>query len=189
MMTAADLDKLAERLSAEERKGLEIRDFRRAAVLVPLVQSDDGLNLLFTRRTESVETHKGQISFPGGVVDDSDKDAIHTALRETKEEIGIESSRVTTLGLLDDIATPIGFIITPVVGLLEGNPELRLSETEVAEVFQTPLSFFADTGNGTMKYREAAGRRYEVWSYDTGRHVIWGATANIIRLLLAKLDG
>ncbi|MDH4070000.1 MAG: CoA pyrophosphatase [Ignavibacteria bacterium] len=186
-MTARDLDTLSARLAAHEPKRLVIQNFRRAAVLVPLVQSEDGLSLLFTRRTESVETHKGQISFPGGVMDESDRDAIHTALRETEEEVGIGSSLVTTLGLLDDIATPIGFIITPVVGILDDLPVLTLSEVEVAEVFLTPLSFFADPGNGTVKYREAGGRRYEVWSYDTGRHVIWGATANIIRLLLGKL--
>lgn len=183
-----DLTALAASLRSGEPKRLSIDGFRKAAVLVPLIQSEGGWDLLFTKRTESVETHKGQVSFPGGMVDKTDRDAIHTALREAEEEIGLGPGLVTTLGVLDDIATPIGFIITPVVGVLQPDPQLSLSEVEVAEVFQTPLSFFADPGNGMMKYREAGGRRYEVWSYDTGRHVIWGATATIIRKLLMKMN-
>lgn len=179
---------LSEELARQTRETLTIDGFRQAAVLVPLIGGDEELKLLFTRRTESVETHKGQISFPGGMVEESDADLVETALREAHEEIGISPSAVHPLGFLNDIATPIGFVITPVVGFLRSRPELRLSDSEVAEVFEMPLSFFMDSKNGRQEFREVKGRRYEVWHYDTGKHVIWGATAMIVRLLLEKLE-
>ena len=173
-------------LSNGQRKALHIDGFQRAAVLVPLVNNGSECTLLFTKRTETVETHKGQISFPGGVVDGTDTDPVHTALRETHEEIGISPGSVETLGLLDDIVTPVGFVITPVVGFLTLLPRVSPSDIEVAEVFQIPLSFFADPANGRMEYREFRGRQQEVWFYDTGRHLIWGATARIVRMVLEK---
>jgi len=181
------MDILADQLKSRKRTTLSLDGFRKAAVLVPLVPADDGFNLLFTKRTDSVETHKGQISFPGGMVDASDRDMIDTALREAREEVGIAAEEVTTIGLLDDIATPVGFVITPVVGLLASSPKLSLNTVEVAEVFEVPVSFFADPASGTVGYREANGRRYEVWSFDTGTHVIWGATANIVRMLIKTM--
>ena len=166
---------------------LAIDGFQKAAVLVPLIAGENGPTLLFTKRTDSVETHKGQISFPGGMVETSDPDPVGTALREAFEEVGIVPEEVTPLGILDDIATPIGFVITPVVGFLASRPQVRINETEVAEAFEMPLAFFQDPGNGRREMREVKGRQYEVWHYDTGRHVIWGATAKIVRLLLERL--
>ena len=90
-----------------------------AAVLIPLVQKDDGLYILLTKRTDSVEHHKGQISFPGGVYDDGDDSMVSTALREAEEEIGLCSSDVNILGQLDDIHIPTGFVVTPIVGYIK----------------------------------------------------------------------
>ena len=179
---------LSERLNRGTRQTLHIEGFRQAAVLVPLIGGEREVSLLFTRRTDSVETHKGQISFPGGMVEEGDADMIQTALREAHEEVGIAADTVRPLGLLDDIATPIGFVITPVVGFLPSRPILNINDGEVAEVFDMPLSFFTDSRNGRQEFREVKGRRYEVWHYDTGKHVIWGATAKIVRLLLDKLE-
>jgi len=177
---------LSANLSNGQRKELQIDGFQKAAVLVPLIDMGEECTLLFTKRTETVETHKGQVSFPGGVVDGTDLDPIHTALRETQEEIGIAAGLVQTLGLLDDLMTPAGFVITPVVGFLRAAPRVSPSEIEVAEVFEIPLSFFADPAQGRREYREFRGQRHEVWFYDTGRHTIWGATANIVRMVLKK---
>ena len=183
-MDETHLKALTQRLASGRRSTLSLEGFRKAAVLVPLIADGGGYDLLFTKRTDSVETHKGQISFPGGMVDEGDRDLVDTALREAEEEVGIKRSAVTTLGLLDDIATPVGFVITPVVGVLSRVPALSLNAVEVAEVFRVPVSFFADPENGTVGYRERGGRRYEVWSFDTGTHVIWGATANIVKMLM-----
>ena len=186
--TAHDVRRiLEEHFSSHIREVVHIEGFQRAAVLVPLTNEGAECVLLFTRRTETVETHKGQISFPGGVVDGADRDVVETALRETHEEVGILPDSVQTLGLLDDILTPAGFVITPVVGFLADPPNLNPSEHEVAEAFTVPLSFFANPANGRTEYREFRGKRNEVWFYDTGKHMIWGATARIVRLLMERL--
>jgi 8-oxo-dGTP pyrophosphatase MutT (NUDIX family) len=151
-----------------------------AAVLVPVIQDIRGSSLLLTRRTETVETHKGQIAFPGGMVDETDRDRVHTALREAEEELGIPPASVEMLGMLDDLTTPTGFCITPVVGLLSHLPPLRLSPGEVAEAFTVPLEFFADPANAEKEQRSFRGAVREVWTYRYGGHVIWGATGTII---------
>jgi 8-oxo-dGTP pyrophosphatase MutT (NUDIX family) len=186
-MTAEDLHRtLSRAVSARTRGEFAIEGFHRAGVLVPVVYHRDGPRLLFTRRTEAVESHKGQVSFPGGTVEEGDRDIVHTALREAEEEIGIDSGSVEALGLLDDHATPSGFIITPVLGMLRSLPELRPSPLEVAEVFQVPLEYFANPQNVRRERRMFLGREQEVWFYDRAPHVIWGATAAIIRGLLER---
>ncbi len=175
-------------LAEKPRKQVTIEGFIRAGVLVPLVFNDGKIELLFTKRTDSVETHKGQVSFPGGMVDASDADIVHTALRETQEEIGIEKSDVSVIGVLDDHPTPTQFIITPVVGILDAIPHTVLNPAEVAEVFRVPLEFFADETNARKERREFRGQTHDVWFYTAGPHVIWGATATIIRSLLNTLE-
>jgi 8-oxo-dGTP pyrophosphatase MutT (NUDIX family) len=170
------------------RSVCSIEGFQRAAVLVPIIHSAGSHELLLTRRTHDVETHKGQISFPGGVVDRGDRDSVHTALRETREELGIDEEMVTTVGLLDDLATPTGFIITPVVGFFSSMPPLRRNPREVAEVFFVPLSFFEDSAHVRHEQREFLGRMHDVWYYDTEKHIVWGATAAIIRSLLKRMQ-
>src|SRR5512135_1182859 len=123
---------LRESLLRAPRTRISIDGFSRAAVLVPLLHVEDHVEVLLTRRTVEVETHKGQISFPGGMVEESDPDTEHAALREAEEELGLPPSSVTTIGLLDDHATPTGFVITPVVGMVKGNPTLIPNPREVA---------------------------------------------------------
>ncbi len=163
-------------------------DFSRAAVLIPLFPMNDELSVLFTVRTHDVETHKGQISFPGGMRDETDGDAIHTALRETEEELGINPKHIEVIGILDDLSTPTGFIITPAVGCLQKKPRLMLNTSEVAEVFSAPLSFFLDEKNGRWEKRERNGSQTRVWFYQYEKYLIWGATAAIIRNL-AEVTG
>jgi 8-oxo-dGTP pyrophosphatase MutT (NUDIX family) len=169
------------------RRTVALEGFRSAAVLVPVLAGETGPELLLTKRTLDVETHKGQISFPGGMRDRADTSHEATALRETEEELGIAPSHIEILGLLDDIATPTGFVITPVVGLLETLPPLAPNSAEVAEAFTVPWSIFLDPANGRTEVREFMGERRTIWFYDTGRHIIWGATASIIHALLTRV--
>jgi len=154
-----------------------------AAVLVPVILDGETAELLFTRRTDDVETHKGQISFPGGVCDADDADPVDTALRETEEELGIPRTKIDVVGCLPELNTPTGFCITPVVGMLAGLPPLRPNAAEVAEVFTVPLSFFA---GGRSEMWMVNGAEREVWFYDHGGTVIWGATAAMARMLFRR---
>jgi 8-oxo-dGTP pyrophosphatase MutT (NUDIX family) len=162
--------------------------FQHAAVLIPIVRLGDGYGFLFTKRTDRVETHKGQVSFPGGVIDQADADYIAAALREAEEEIDLPKESVSILGVLDDFATPTGFVITPVVGLIEELPPLTPNIEEVDEVFQVAVDFFVDQTHATSEVKRVEGIDREVWYYRTGSHTIWGATAAIIRSLLQTLQ-
>ena len=169
------------------RERISIDGYHTASVLVPIVLGTGDPKLLFTKRTELVETHKGQVSFPGGMMDPDDGDVVRTALREAWEEVGIPATAVEVVGILDDLPTPTGFVITPVVGILETPLLLSPNLDEVADVFQVPLSFFADSRNGRTELREFRGTKLEVWYYESGSHTIWGATAMIVRSLLKRL--
>ncbi|MDL1893309.1 CoA pyrophosphatase [Sphingobacteriales bacterium CHB3] len=189
-MPRLTLDEIKTLLTATNdtpRKSFSIEGYSRAAVLVPLILTGNSFDLLFTKRTESVETHKGQISFPGGMVDAADRDVFHTALREAHEEIGLTDSCIEIVGILDDMATPTGFVITPIVGVIQELPELAPNNEEVAEVFRVGLDFFSQPSSGRTELREFHGRKHEVWYYDWQDKVIWGATAMMIRSLLKKL--
>lgn len=169
---------------ASRRAVVARKDLIGSAVLVPIVYEQGGPDLLLTQRTDRVETHKGQIAFPGGMVDPGDCDRTHTALREAEEEIGLVRSSVEICGLLDDLATPTGFVITPVVGLLHERPRLLLNEHEVAEAFYVPLRFFCEPANAEREFHTAGGELREVWIYRYNGRVIWGATAAVIRHLV-----
>src|SRR3989304_3539900 len=117
---------------------------RPAAVLVPLLLNGGRWHLLFTRRTENVETHRGQVSFPGGRVEPGDEDAVAAALRETQEEIGVRPEDVRVLGSMDSLLTVTQYLITPVVGVLPWPYPLRPDPVEVAEVFQIPLDWLGE---------------------------------------------
>jgi 8-oxo-dGTP pyrophosphatase MutT (NUDIX family) len=151
-------------------------------VLIPLVTRGNGIELLFTRRTDTVLTHKGQISFPGGQREDSDVETIETALRESYEEIGLEPSRVTVLGELDDVFTAVSsFVITPVVGLVEGGVEdLVLAPDEVKSLLVVPVSRLLDPAVHTTEARSFEGEQIRIHYYTVGDDVIWGATGRIV---------
>ena len=187
MDSPAIVPRLKALLGSRVRSIEPVGDLTRAAVLVPILRSGADLHLLLTRRTEEVETHKGQVSFPGGVVDGTDADIVQTALRETEEELGVDRSSVDVLGLLDDLTTPTGFVITPVVGFLSAAVLLHPNPAEVAEAFTVPLQFLSDMRNAAHEMRHFRGEEREVWSYAYGSHTIWGATAWIIRSLLPAL--
>jgi 8-oxo-dGTP pyrophosphatase MutT (NUDIX family) len=160
----------------------------KAAVLLPIVMREEPM-LLFTRRTETLARHSGQVSFPGGRAEASDLTPVETALRETFEETGIDPGHVTLAGYLERYLTGTGFDIQPVVGVLAPGFALKPDPREVAEVFEVPLAFLLDPASRRLESREIGGRQRRYYAFTHGEHLIWGATAAIIVGLAARLDG
>ena len=158
----------------------------RAGVLVPLIPSTNGVEILLTRRTDTVLTHKGQISFPGGQQESGDADIIETALREAYEEVGLEPSRVEVLGELDDVFTAVsGFVVTPVVGLLAGGTQdLRPAPTEVRSLLVVPITRLLEPAVHTTQVRTGNGQRFTIDFYTVDEDVIWGATGRMLNQFL-----
>lgn len=159
----------------------------RAGVLVLLFMKDAELHFLLTKRTEDVEHHKGQISFPGGVMDEDDGSIVETALRECREEIGLLPDAVQILGLFDDYETPSRFAVTPVVAYVPALPKLKPNEQEVADVLEVPISLFLDKANERIEQRKRYGEIFDVYFYRYRDHDVWGATAAIIRSFLSAI--
>ena len=153
---------------------------RPAAVLIPVVQREEGFTLLFTRRTAHLHDHAGQISFPGGRAEPGDVSAAQTALRETVEEIGLASARVEVLGALHEYVTVTGYRVTPVVGLVTPPLELKLDEFEVAEVFEMPFRFLLDPDNHQRNSVFYEGRERHYYALPYRQYYIWGATAGML---------
>jgi 8-oxo-dGTP pyrophosphatase MutT (NUDIX family) len=156
----------------------------RASVLIPLFEQRGDIYFVLTQRTEEVEHHKGQVSFPGGVMDKTDRTIMVTALREAEEEIGLSKNAVEVLGLLNDFRTLSGFCITPIVAFLPSLPSFSINTREVSEVFSIPLSFFLDSRNERVEQREYNNKAIEVFFYHYGNYTIWGATAAMLRAFL-----
>jgi 8-oxo-dGTP pyrophosphatase MutT (NUDIX family) len=163
---------------------------RPAAVLVPLVEADGHWQLLFTRRTETVETHRGQVSFPGGRIEPGDADAVAAALREAEEEIGVDPRDVRVLGQMDSLLTVTQYSISPIVGVLPWPYALRPDPAEVAGVFRIPLDWLSDRANYEVRARPgiAADLPVDVVHYQPYEgNVLWGASARITHDLLGLL--
>jgi 8-oxo-dGTP pyrophosphatase MutT (NUDIX family) len=158
----------------------------RAAVLLPVIPRAQP-SLLFTRRTEKLARHSGQVSFPGGRSEDRDLSAVQTALRETMEETGIAPGFVTVAGYLDRYRTGTGFDIQPVVGVLSGGFSLAPDPNEVAEIFEVPLAFLADPANRRRESRMVGDRMRRFYAFTYEGHEIWGATAAIIVNLAERM--
>ncbi len=163
------------------------RSLRPAAVLVAIMDRDEGPMVLMTRRSDSLASHTGQIAFPGGRLDPGET-PVDAALREAWEEVGLDPSLVEVIGLGDGYETGSGFYVTPVIGFLKAEPQLTPSPAEVAEVFEAPWDFLMDPVNHQRDYydREGQPRRW-FWAMPYREHYIWGVTAGILRGLCTRL--
>ena len=163
---------------------------RPSAVLVPLVWMEDGWHLLFTRRTEWLQSHKGQVSFPGGGAEPEDRSPEATALREVQEEIGIKPEDVRVFGRLISRPTVTHFIITPIVGRIRWPKEFVLSTQEVSRVFTIPLAWLADPVNREERPRSLPNGYHEnvIFYQPYDGEVLWGASARITIDLLHILE-
>jgi 8-oxo-dGTP pyrophosphatase MutT (NUDIX family) len=159
---------------------------RRAGVLVPLFVRGAMLWVVFTRRTETVEHHRGQISFPGGAEEPGDEDLSATALRESGEELGIRPGDVRLLGPLSPIVTVTDFYVAPFVAAIPQPYLFTPAENEIAEVIEAPVAALRDPAIRETKF--LPGRDEPVLFYRYGAHVIWGATARILAELLEALN-
>ncbi|MGH2405502.1 MAG: NUDIX hydrolase [bacterium] len=182
------LPALKERLGDAAGRDLPPHPHRRAAVLVPIFVQDGEPHLLLTKRTQAVEHHKGQISFPGGGEEPGDADLLATALRETHEELGLDPETVEVWGRLDELETVVsGFAITPYVGFIRRLGTLRANPNEIDEIVAAPLAMFLDPARMRAEHVVHDGRPRELLYYDCGPHVVWGATARIIHGMVRLL--
>ena len=173
--------------TSPEEDGVPPGPLRAAAVLVPIVLREPEPTLLLTRRTDHLHHHPGQVSFPGGRVEEHDTSPVDTALRETEEEIGLSRERVEILGFLPEYRTGTGFRVTPVVALVTPPFDLQLDSFEVAEVFEVPLAFLLDPANHQRHSLHYRGKLRHYYAMPYGRYFIWGATAGIIMSLYRAL--
>jgi 8-oxo-dGTP pyrophosphatase MutT (NUDIX family) len=188
------IERIRERLDAYKPSYIDEPSLPRAAVLLPLYDAGNAPgsgepHVLFTVRSELVEHHKGQISFPGGAHDPEDRDLAHTALRETFEEIGVAIDHVEIIGQLDEMITVSNFLVRPFVGRITraGPYPFAHSEVEVAEILEVPLGHLRDEVNVVVEPRMYQGREIMAYSYRFGDHLIWGATARILKQFLDLL--
>ncbi len=163
-------------------------ELKAAAVLVGLVAHDDAFTVLLTRRTEHLEHHPGQISFPGGHLEPGDLSAEDAALRETLEETGLAPERIEVVGRLDTYVTRTGFSITPVVGIITPPLKLNIDAHEVAEVFEVPLAHFLEPENHQRLERSYQGTKRGFYAMPYEDYYIWGATAGMLRNLYQVLS-
>jgi len=174
-------------LSKRDRKVMEQLQLPHAAVLVPLFEKEGNCHILFTKRTDQVKHHKGEISFPGGVFDQEDVDLKRTAFREAFEEIGLRENDVQIIGVLDDIITISDFIVTPFVGLFPYPYPFEVSPVEIAELIEVPVRTLLDERSSSEMEIIKDGESRIVFAYQYEKHVIWGATARILKQLLDSL--
>jgi 8-oxo-dGTP pyrophosphatase MutT (NUDIX family) len=205
---------IRERLGGHHPQRLEVQGFRRAAVLVPILHRPEGPTLLFTRRTETMTHHAGQIAFPGGRCEEGEEPG-EAALREALEEVGLQPGGVEIAAMLDDCASVSSYVVTPVVGLVATPPPLfSHQEDEVLEPFEVPLRTLLDTS--CLRYEwwdrshippgapadvllqlraqsqdfDAEMSRYKIYFFHADpepQRVIWGLTARILKDLLDRV--
>jgi len=157
-----------------------LQSLRPAGVLIPVLERPGQLSVLLTQRSAELKHHAGQVSFPGGRMEDTDADVVQAALRETHEEVGIPPDAITVIGYLDPMPTVTGYAVTPVVGMVSGDAPLRLDHTEVEYAFEVPLMFLLDERNERASEREYQGRTIPTIEFHYESERIWGATAHMV---------
>ena len=150
-----------------------------AGVVIPLFEKDGDLSFLLTKRSDSVRYHTGEVSFPGGMYEETDGDIMNTALRECSEEIGVRRDDVEIIGRLDDVYTLTGFVITPFVGIIPHPYEFRMSPKEVAYIITLPYSYLKEA-RPVLEIAEHNGKAQKVQSIHYNGDRIWGATCRML---------
>jgi 8-oxo-dGTP pyrophosphatase MutT (NUDIX family) len=173
-------------LSGERPAQAKLRD---ASVLVPLITRETGLSVLLTRRSADMPTHSGQIAFPGGRRQAEDADAIATALREAREEVGLDPAHVRVLGASDPYETVTQFRVTPIVALVSHQADFVADPREVDAIFEVPFAFFMDPANHQRHSRDYNGQTRYYYAMPYGDHYVWGATAGMLRALYLRVYG
>jgi 8-oxo-dGTP pyrophosphatase MutT (NUDIX family) len=158
-----------------------------AAVLIPIVDREDGLSVLLTQRATHLKNHAGQVSFPGGRIESGDAGPMEAALRETEEEIGLSRQHVTFAGYLDPQLVLTGFWVTPVVGFVQPGFALQLDHREVDATFEVPLMHILDPANHQSRERMLGTTKVLVYDIPYREHRIWGATAGMLMALYRLL--
>lgn len=168
-----------------QRPAIEIHapQHRRACVLIPLIRNHAGWGILFTRRSEQLAAHSGQIAFPGGTVE-AGETLEQAALREAEEEVGIPPRHVEIIGRLDDLITHSGFLVAPFVAVVHEAIEYVIQETEVVEVFEVPVEALLDVANPEVRYVPFRGRNFPAYFYHYGEYEIWGLTGRMVKAFL-----
>ena len=174
------LSQVPERTVFVQEDGVGDQALTPASVLVPIVVRENGPAVLLTQRTAHLRDHAGQISFPGGRSEPGDASPAHTALRETREEIGLSDEHIEIVGYLPEYRTGTGYRVTPVVGVLTPPFELRRDPFEVAEIFEVPLAFLMNPANHKRESMHYRGKLRAFYSMPYGDYFIWGATASIL---------
>ena len=172
LLTADDLEKQREAASAPS--------LTPAAVLLLVVNRSEGPVVVFTQRTADLADHAGQISFPGGRAHPEDADPAGTALREAREEVGLDPGAVELLGELPDYLTSTGYRVRPVVGWVEPPLDFTPDPREVADIFEVPLAFLLDDANHRHESAYYRGRLRKYWAMPWRGRFIWGATAGML---------
>jgi 8-oxo-dGTP pyrophosphatase MutT (NUDIX family) len=161
---------------------------RDAAVLIPLIEREQW-HVLLTKRTDHLHHHPGQVSFPGGRADKIDHSPLHTALRETEEEVGISADLIDIAGIIEPYLTVTDFNVIPIVGFVKPTFSLAIDEFEVAEVFEVPLSILAEPSNYQQKEIFWEGKNRQFWELMYNDYQIWGATASMLYAFASRLNG
>ncbi|TEW51881.1 CoA pyrophosphatase [Psychromonas algicola] len=161
---------------------------KKAAILMPLIQRENGLHMLLTQRALHLKHHAGQISFPGGKHELTDKSLAHTALRETEEEIGIKQKAIQLIGSLPSLTTVTGYHITPFIGFVEAEQKIIIDHGEVKECFEVPFSFLLNPQNFSKQHLVANKKRHFTYCCAYQHHLIWGATAQMLVNLQQHLN-
>lgn len=175
-------------ISGYSKSTIEDSSLWPAAVMLLVFSKEGQYNIILNKRTDRVEHHKGEISFPGGGKDPADSSLLETALRETYEEMGILPTDIEVLGQLDDVATRTGFLINTFVGSIPYPYRFAVSNAEIAEVLEVPLLHLANPENAREEVRVVSGELEKTYTYAFQRHLIFGATAKILNQFIDLLS-
>jgi len=175
------------KLAGREKRTIDFPDYKKASVMILFLEKEGAPHVLMTLRTETVSNHKGQVSFPGGGYDSTDRDYLETALRETMEEVGILPEEIEILGEFDEYISIAGYHVYTYVGALNRKQNYVVSREEIDEMLEVPFSLFYNEQYNRCEKLTHEGREFDVYFYDYGSTTIWGMTARIITDFARKI--